>query len=136
MGVLLRRTEGHGQALVAHHHGLDLADPAVLDLQSHRVISRVAVFVDEAEPGRFARLGVGDFQALVGGPADGAPEALADRHGDVVLGEPDPLGQGRAGRILVDQGVHVAVQEADQAGVVAGDRGPGAGLAGHLRGRG
>ena len=60
---------------VAVHDGLDLNNEPVLDLQSHRVVRRHAVFLDSAEPGRVASIRVRDLEAGFCHAADRAPQA-------------------------------------------------------------
>ena len=81
-----------------------------------------------ADPDHVAALGVGRIDVEVPPPVGGAPEALlAEPQRDEVLGELHLGRHRKARRIMGDQGLGVAVRQADQAGPVAGGRGVGGG---------
>src|SRR5690606_2454656 len=117
----------------AAHDRLDLGDLAVLDLDSHREIRRIPVLLDDAEPCGVAGLLVGDRQRLFPDGVDRAPQALAERHLDVVLGEADVPREGRTRCVAVEQRVEIALRVADQAVAIAVDVNYRARLAGRLR---
>ena len=124
--------ERGGQAGLTVHHRLHVLDAPVLHPEAHGVIGGRAVLLHQPEPGRLTGGRVGRLQALGRGAADRAPQAGADRHGHVVLGEHHILGEAGARGVVARERVHIGVQLADQAGAVAGHGWIGARVAGRL----
>ncbi len=100
---------------------LHFRDHPPIDLQPDRHQGRVALDVQHRLGGDLAGQRVGGDDPERRHRDRPAPQrAFAQVEPGGVLGEPDLLGELQARAVLADQGVHVAIEETDQAGAIAG----------------
>ncbi len=133
MHELRRIAEGRRQCPLAFDDRFHLGDLSIANLDAHGVVRRLAMLLDRAEPGGIAGRRVRNLQSRGGYTRNGIPDAFVpDRHFHVVFRESDIRSELGAAGVLVHQRIQIAVQRANQTGVVAVARNDGAAQAGSL----
>ncbi len=119
--VRLRRDElVRGAQGAASDEGLDLRDAIFHHLEAKAQHHRRVVLLRHADETDLAGLRIGDVDLVAAHRRRRAPKPFAELQGDAVFGELDALGRGQSRRITFCERCEILIDEADEAGAVAG----------------